>query len=145
MTIVGNQITKITKKWKYSRDRLQLESGVLIAVPIPEEYHEDGFKTESVIEDALREARSFHCLVEITDAYDIGLLLNNARVGTQIAVELNALKNPPRGSTSSRILRAPITHEAKNVFSSQGRPVVIGGSILDIHVKAREDVKVSVI
>ncbi|GFT21276.1 pseudouridine-5'-phosphate glycosidase [Nephila pilipes] len=76
---------------------------------------------------------------------NIGLLLNNARVATQIAVELNALKNPPSGSTSSRTMRAPIIHEAKNVFSSRGRPVVIGGSVLDIHVKALEDVTVSLI
>ncbi|GFQ87166.1 pseudouridine-5'-phosphate glycosidase [Trichonephila clavata] len=146
---------------KNSRDRLQLESGVLIAVPIPEEYHEDGFKTESVIEEALREAREKNVsgkdvtpfvlskVRELSEGAslkaNIGLLLNNARVGTQIAVELNALKNPSRGSTSSRILRAPITHEAKNVFSSRGRPVVIGGSILDIHVKALEDVTVSLI
>lgn len=40
-----------------SRDKLQLENGVLIAVPIPEMYKKDGQQAHSVIEKALQEAQ----------------------------------------------------------------------------------------
>ncbi|CAL1271605.1 unnamed protein product [Larinioides sclopetarius] len=140
-----------------SRNQLQLESGILIAVPIPEEYHKQGLKTESVIEEALKEAKEKNILGRDVTPFvlkrvqelsggaaleaNIGLLQNNARVGSQIAVALSRLSSSRPGPISSRTLRSPIKHEAKNVFSSRGRPVVIGGSVLDIHVKALEDVK----
>ncbi|XP_055938833.1 uncharacterized protein LOC129968698 isoform X2 [Argiope bruennichi] len=141
-----------------SRNQLQLESGILIAVPIPEEYHEQGLQTESVIEEALNEARERNILGRDVTPFvlkriqelsggaaleaNIGLLQNNARVGAQIAVALNHLNSSRSGPISSRTLRSPVKQEARNVFSSpSGRPVVIGGSILDIHVKTLEDVK----
>ncbi|GBM66834.1 Pseudouridine-5'-phosphate glycosidase [Araneus ventricosus] len=141
-----------------SRNQLRLESGILLAVPIPGEYHKQGLKTESVIEEALKEAREKNILgrdvtpfvlkrvQELSDGAaleaNIGLLLNNARVGSQIAVALNRLNSSGPGPISSRTLRSPVKHEARNVISSsRGRPVVIGGSVLDIHVKALEDVK----
>ncbi|KAF8792249.1 Pseudouridine-5'-phosphate glycosidase like protein [Argiope bruennichi] len=142
-----------------SRNQLQLESGILIAVPIPEEYHEQGLQTESVIEEALNEARERNILGRDVTPFvlkrvqelsggaaleaNIGLLQNNARVGAQIAVALNHLNSSRSGPISSRTLRSPVKQEAKDVFSSpSGRPVVIGGSILDIHVKTLEDVKI---
>ncbi|GIY84525.1 pseudouridine-5'-phosphate glycosidase [Caerostris extrusa] len=119
--------------------QLGLENGVLIAVPIPEEYREQGLKTEAVIEDALKEAREKNVVGRDVTPFvlsrvqelskgaaleaNIGLLLNNTRVGTRIAIELNKLRSP-EGTSSSRVMRSPVTHEAKNVFSSGGRPIV---------------------
>lgn len=40
-----------------SRDKLQLESGILIAVPIPEMFKKDGQQAHSVIKRALQEAQ----------------------------------------------------------------------------------------
>lgn len=40
-----------------SRDKLKLESGILIAVPIPEMYKKDCQLAHSVIERALQEAQ----------------------------------------------------------------------------------------
>ncbi|XP_035218518.1 pseudouridine-5'-phosphate glycosidase-like [Stegodyphus dumicola] len=39
------------------RDRLDLKSGLLLAVPIPESFQEDGQRTEMVIEEALKDAK----------------------------------------------------------------------------------------
>ncbi|GIY61192.1 hypothetical protein CDAR_249841 [Caerostris darwini] len=122
-----------------TNSQLGLENGVLIAVPIPEEFREQGLKTEAVIEDALKEARDKNIVGRDVTPFvlsrvqelskgaaleaNIGLLLNNTRVGTQIAIELNKLRSP-EGTSSSRVMRSPVTHEAKNVFSPSGRPIV---------------------
>ncbi|KAG8185116.1 hypothetical protein JTE90_014590 [Oedothorax gibbosus] len=143
-----------------SRDRLELESGILIAVPIPDKFSEDGYKTETVIEAALKEAREKNVLGRDVTPFvlnkvrelsggaslkaNIGLLENNALHGSLIAVQLNALQNKRTGgSASSKVMMSPFTHGSRRAYSTHKRPVVIGGSVLDIHVKALEDIKVS--
>ncbi|XP_015909347.2 uncharacterized protein [Parasteatoda tepidariorum] len=138
-----------------SRDKLELDSGLLLAVPISEEFYEDGLETESVIEEALNDAKAngvkgkdvtpfvLNRVRELSDGAslraNIGLLMNNAKVASQIAVNLNNLKNRSGGTGSSRVLQNSCKSiDKKSCF---GRPVVVGGSVLDIHVKALEDVK----
>ncbi|KZV14738.1 hypothetical protein F511_41176, partial [Dorcoceras hygrometricum] len=91
-----------------SNNRLELASGILIAVPIPKEYSASGNKIESAIQKALKEAREQHItgsaetpfllarVNELTGgaslASNIALVKNNARVGAQIAVSLAHLR-----------------------------------------------------
>lgn len=114
---------------------LKLNSGILIGVPIPEEFSMDEDKINSAIEMALEKAKTLGIsgkgatpfllseLGKITQnkslQSNIALIKNNARVGAQIANELSKLKC---GTCNSK---------NKNETSDRKSPVVIGGSNLD--------------
>lgn len=90
-----------------SMQQLQLQSGVLIGVPIPTSNAADGAKVEAAIEEALTAAsqqrvqgaeitpfllsRIHEKTVGLSLSLNIMLVKNNARVGTAIAVELSNL------------------------------------------------------
>ncbi|NLY73307.1 MAG: pseudouridine-5'-phosphate glycosidase [Tissierellia bacterium] len=93
----------IKTKWD-----LGLEGGVLFTVPIPEEHELDAEEIEEAIQRALEEAKKLKIsgkkvtpylldeLKRVTDGKslkaNIELVYNNARVGSQLAVELASLE-----------------------------------------------------
>ncbi|KAL2912230.1 hypothetical protein HK105_208298 [Polyrhizophydium stewartii] len=127
----------------YANASLGLGSGMVIAVPIPEK---DAFphpqKVEQVIQDAVLEGerlgiRGKDITPFILDkvksltagsslAANISLVKNNARVGSQIAVALSRLSSRTGGASSARRI-----HDGFNA----GRPLIVGGTVLDITAK----------
>uniref|UniRef100_A0ACB8FMC5 Uncharacterized protein n=1 Tax=Sphaerodactylus townsendi TaxID=933632 RepID=A0ACB8FMC5_9SAUR len=132
---------------------LQLGSGVLIAVPCPEEEAVSGQLIEEAIQQALREARkcghSYHytevsqqikerlptplLLNHFSPQLDIALIKNNASVGSRIAVALNKIQRTQG--------RREGTSLSKKAFSAP-RPVVIGGINVDFIAKVKASVMV---
>ena len=94
----------------HAAEMLKLDSGMVIGVPIPEEYAAAGAEVEKAIETALTEADKNHVkgndvtpfllkrIRELTVGRsltaNIHLVKNNAAVGARIAAELNKLKVP---------------------------------------------------
>uniref|UniRef100_A0A803W8E5 Carbohydrate kinase PfkB domain-containing protein n=1 Tax=Ficedula albicollis TaxID=59894 RepID=A0A803W8E5_FICAL len=121
---------------------LGLSTGVLIAVPCPQEGAAEGQAIEEAIQQALSQARSkgitgkevtpflLQKLVELTDGKsldsNLALIQNNARVGSCIAVALSKLQESRR----KRNLPRP-----RDVTAPQ--PVVIGGINVDFIAKAQ--------
>ncbi|XP_038009031.1 pseudouridine-metabolizing bifunctional protein C1861.05-like isoform X5 [Motacilla alba alba] len=121
---------------------LGLSSGVLIAVPCPQERAAEGQAIEEAIQQALSQARSkgitgkevtpflLQKLTELTDGKsldsNLALIQNNARVGSCIAVALSKLQKARRkGSQPGQ----------KDMTAPQ--PVVIGGINIDFIAKAQ--------
>ncbi|NXD42277.1 YOW5 protein, partial [Copsychus sechellarum] len=120
---------------------LGLSTGVLIAVPCPQERAAQGQAIEEAIQQALSQARSkgitgkevtpflLQKLVELTDGKsldsNLALIQNNARVGSCIAVALSKLQEARR----KRNLPRPGDVTAA--------PVVIGGINVDFIAKAQ--------
>lgn len=67
-------------------------------------------------------------VLSLSPPTDISLIKNNARVGAQIAVALRDLQTDKSEGIEKQ-------HNDK----SQGKPVVIGGSILDVHYRVLND------
>ncbi|XP_062445770.1 uncharacterized protein LOC134148060 isoform X3 [Rhea pennata] len=124
---------------------LGLSSGVLIAVPCPQEHATSGQVIEEAIQQALREARSkgitgkevtpflLQKINELTNGKsldsNIALIQNNARVGSCIAVALSKLqKATKKGKLPQREDIPP------------SKPVVIGGINVDFIAKAQSSV-----
>ncbi|XP_067856189.1 LOW QUALITY PROTEIN: uncharacterized protein zgc:136858 [Heptranchias perlo] len=122
------------------------DSGVLIAVPIPEEQAASGLVIDNAVQQAVEEARDRGILgkavtpfildriYELTQGIsltaNISLIKNNAKVGSRIACVLarqnyhnySSLSQPPRGK-----------------HGAPAQPVVIGGSNVDFIAKAKQD------
>ncbi|KAK9870566.1 hypothetical protein WA026_008125 [Henosepilachna vigintioctopunctata] len=128
---------------------LKLKSGMLFAVPVPEQNALDNREIQEAIEKALEEAKEckirgkqitpflLRKIWEITQGKslhtNIALIENNATVAAQIAVELEKLRktNTPTNSSNSG-------SDKRN-----DGIVVIGGSNLDICAKIEdEEIKV---
>ncbi|XP_063010194.1 uncharacterized protein LOC134417189 isoform X2 [Melospiza melodia melodia] len=121
---------------------LGLGSGVLIAVPCPQERAAQGQVIEEAIQQALSQARSkgitgkdvtpflLQRLTELTDGKsldsNLALIQNNARVGSCIAVALSKLQKArrKRSQPGQKDMSAP-------------QPVVIGGINVDFIAKAQ--------
>ncbi|CAH2099878.1 unnamed protein product [Euphydryas editha] len=99
--------------------RLQLSSGILVAVPIPDEHAMDGNLIETVIKNALVEANNQGIRgKEVTPfllaavsaatggaslAANIALIKNNAKVGADIAVQFQKLRNASNAGNALNI------------------------------------------
>ncbi|XP_071407238.1 uncharacterized protein [Pithys albifrons albifrons] len=121
---------------------LGLSSGVLIAVPCPQERAASGQVIEEAIQQALSEARSkgitgkevtpflLQKLTELTDGKtldsNLALIQNNAKVGSCIAVALSKLQKAKRKGNLPR---------QEDMTAPQ--PVVIGGINVDFVAKAQ--------
>ncbi|NXG63618.1 YOW5 protein, partial [Hemiprocne comata] len=124
---------------------LGLSSGVLIAVPCPQERAASSQDIEEAIQQALSEARSkgvtgkeltpfvLQKLNELTDGKsldsNLALIQNNARVGSCIAVALSKLQK------ASRKGNLPQQED-----TTPPQPVVIGGINVDFIAKAQNSV-----
>lgn len=123
---------------------LNLDSGILIAVPVPREYAMNEDEINAAIAEALAKAKAANitgkkatpfllsAIGQITKntslQTNMALLKNNASVGAEISVHLSKIKrdNPKRKNTSTQ----------KN--SAHESPVVIGASIVDLYCHVAE-------
>lgn len=145
----------------HESSRLRLNSGLVIAVPIPEEYAADGAAVESAIREGLEEAERMKVIGrEVTPflldfvnkktqgrslSANVALVKNNARMGALVAKELAVLK---RQSTSSQFPSVSVdltgagSPSPSSVITDNAtrRPVVIGASITDFIAKAEGEV-----
>ncbi|XP_031625901.1 pseudouridine-metabolizing bifunctional protein C1861.05 [Contarinia nasturtii] len=126
---------------------LNLNSSILIAVPVPEEYAMNGKDIDAAIEDALQNAKSSNIQGKEITPYllsvigkitnnqslntNIALIKNNARVAAQIAVELSKIKQNIQPNEAHYAL----PNHIKNAVV----PVVVGGSILDMKCIIEDD------
>ncbi|XP_014792695.1 PREDICTED: pseudouridine-metabolizing bifunctional protein C1861.05-like isoform X2 [Calidris pugnax] len=124
---------------------LGLSSGVLIAVPCPEERAASGQVIEEAIQQALSETRSkgitgkevtpfmLQKINELTDGRsldsNLALIQNNARVGSCIAVALSKLQKARRKENLPQ-----------REDTTPPQPVVIGGINVDFIAKAQNPV-----
>ncbi|OWF38530.1 pseudouridine-metabolizing bifunctional protein C1861.05-like [Mizuhopecten yessoensis] len=143
--------------------RLGLESGVLIAVPIPEDQAGQGKLLEDAIQIAVAKASEagisgkevtpfiLQQVNEITKGAslvaNIALIRNNARVGSQIAKQLSIYrKSSPDGATNTEsddvtTVRPHIKSRspAQQSVKGKGRVVVIGGINVDFYAMVNKD------
>ena len=125
---------------------LNLGSGIVIAVPIPEEYAADGLEIENAIQLALREATDAQIsgnaitpfilqrVSELTSGRslntNLALVRNNVFVGSQIAVELNRIQHKSREQKA--------THNFDHSLSGD-RILVVGAVNVDILCTKHEE------
>ncbi|XP_070828609.1 uncharacterized protein [Chaetodon trifascialis] len=125
---------------------LGLQSGVLLAVPIPEEHAAAGQQIEEAIQAAVTEASvkgitgrdvTPFILQKVNDLTkgkslqaNIALILNNAKVGSQIACALSEQKN-------ERGLKGKTQPRGKQSSDSESDTVVIGGINVDFIAKGK--------
>ncbi|XP_053174690.1 uncharacterized protein zgc:136858 isoform X1 [Scomber japonicus] len=121
---------------------LGLQSGILLAVPIPEEHAAAGQQIEEAIQTAVTEASAkgitgrdvtpfiLQKVNELTDGKslqaNIALIRNNTKVGSQIACALSK-------QTNKRKLRSTLDHGKK----SESDIVVVGGINVDFIAKGK--------
>ncbi|KAM9753283.1 uncharacterized protein ACNS7B_006624 [Menidia menidia] len=129
---------------------LGLQSGVLMAVPIPEEHAAVGQQVEEAIQAALTEASSqsitgrdvtpfiLQKVNELTQGKslqaNIALIHNNAKVGSQIACELSKLTNERASKTQTHHLGL------RTDSDSESDVVVIGGINVDFIAKGKSEI-----
>lgn len=127
---------------------LKLQSGILIAVPIPLENSADGEKIELAIQTALKEAETkgimgkevtpyiLQRVNEITEGAsltaNIALVKNNAKVGSKIAKKLSEIRR-------EKMTKYTSIHSSSSHQTEDGRIVVVGGSIVDFYAKISEE------
>uniref|UniRef100_A0A4W5MQK0 Zgc:136858 n=1 Tax=Hucho hucho TaxID=62062 RepID=A0A4W5MQK0_9TELE len=129
---------------------LGLQSGLLLAVPIPKEHAAAGQQIENAIQAALAEANVkgirgrdltpfiLQKVNELTRGKslqaNIALIHNNARVGSQIACALSKRMHKKTWTPS-----APHAKEREKDSDSQSNIVVIGGVNVDFIAKGKTD------
>ncbi|OQV16293.1 Pseudouridine-5'-phosphate glycosidase [Hypsibius exemplaris] len=149
------------------QNRLNLQTGILFAVPIPQEDEIPNDQVEEWLQVALKEADSHDVrgrditpfllkrLTELSNGRtltaNLALLRNNAKVGAQIAVALKKLQDSEHGSCSYSFRSTHASQTAQSTRLSAvaledeektGRPVVIGGTVLDIMASWNSDFQV---
>ncbi|KAI9589368.1 pseudouridine-metabolizing bifunctional protein C1861.05 [Glossina fuscipes] len=127
-------------------NKLQINSGILIGVPIPKEYAADKDQLTAAIEQAYTEAELkgvtgkdvtpfiLGAVARITEGNslqaNIALIKNNAIVAAQIACELSQIEQ-------RRLLESMAKQNSTG--NRQLKPLVIGGSMLDLSQNLIED------
>lgn len=125
---------------------LGLQSGVLIAVPIPEEHAAVGLQIEEAIQTAVTEASDKgitgrdvtpFILQKVNDLTkgkslqaNIALIHNNAKVGSQIACALSKLRNKKESRNKAQCVQK-LTPDSKSDI------VVVGGINMDFIAKGK--------
>ncbi|XP_043194157.1 pseudouridine-metabolizing bifunctional protein C1861.05-like isoform X2 [Amphibalanus amphitrite] len=148
----------------YQHSELGLESGLLLAVPIPDQYRAEGRSIQAAIEQAVSEAEQqgvsgrdvtpfiLARVNELTGGAslqaNIHLVENNALHGAKVAVELAELKRNrgKRGRLEGSVTRAAAQSRDKvqkddpapDASGGRGVPTVIGGSIVDFVIKTTD-------
>ncbi|KAI1305207.1 Pseudouridine-5'-phosphate glycosidase 2 [Halotydeus destructor] len=128
---------------------LDLKHGLMIAVPIPATEAATGHLVAEAIEQALLEAKEkgvsgknvtpfiLQRVNDLTQGHSLksncGLVRNNARVAAQIACDLYNVQNGNCTLNSSK--NVPRAREKQTEQTSQAKPVVIGGSIIDYVIR----------
>ncbi|XP_017075888.2 pseudouridine-metabolizing bifunctional protein C1861.05 [Drosophila eugracilis] len=130
-----NSVQEAAELLRYWRE-LRLKSGLLIGVPIPEEFAADKLKIEEAIKEATAQAKTqgisgkevtpflLAAIAKITEGRslqsNIALIKNNAKVAAQIAASLSDVSTEIE-NTGKRTLNR--------------KPLVVGASILDLSFK----------
>ncbi|CAO1412627.1 unnamed protein product [Diamesa serratosioi] len=130
----------------YQSYLIGLNSGMLIGVPVPEEFAMDDAIISKSIEGALAEAKNagingkditpfiLAAVSKITAGKSLqtnmALIQNNAKVAAQISMALSDIE---------RSLKKDGSSEKLNTTTSVAAPVVIGGSIMDVHYSVLDD------
>lgn len=71
---------------------------------------------------------------------DIALIKENARVAAQISVELEKLQNNSEATKDEiTFVKSNLNGTTSSASSSSSSPLVIGGSILDVHYHVNEE------
>ncbi|KAH8374353.1 hypothetical protein KR200_007885 [Drosophila serrata] len=125
----AQEAAKLLQSWQ----ELQMQSGVLIGVPIPEEFAADKAKIEAAIQEATAQAKAqgvsgkevtpflLAAIAKITRGSslksNIALIKNNAKVAAQIAASLSEISSRSGAASASGIGK---------------KPLVVGASILDL-------------
>lgn len=128
-------------------------SGLLIAVPIPDEYQADGQVIEVAIQEALVEAGRRNIRGKDVTPFvlsqvnqltmgasltsNVALINNNAAMGASIAVELTKMRKS-HAATSLEPGAASI-RQRNPTNADDCQSVVVGGSIVDLVVTVKED------
>ncbi|KAF8303309.1 hypothetical protein DL93DRAFT_2090328 [Clavulina sp. PMI_390] len=152
---------QLAAKMLFASHQLQLESGALIACPIPEEYEAEGLKIQKFVDQAVRESEENGVAASGKDATpwllrrvmelsrglslnnNVALIENTSRIGGLIAVEYAKLI---AGSSSSSIPAAPYPHPPVTPTSSSplsslfspapskqsAKLVVVGAAAVDV-------------
>ncbi|KAL4218074.1 hypothetical protein ACF0H5_022811 [Mactra antiquata] len=144
----------------YSRDSLDIQTGSLIAVPIPEQYDTLGQSIENVIQSVVKEAEEKKIQGQEVTPYilkrvneltagksleaNIHLICNNARVGAEIAVALTNLKttdnvDPPSNTSKHHHNNNDRTQKKNSNTSDKNKVCVVGGSIVDFTARMTVD------
>ncbi|XP_072041914.1 uncharacterized protein [Amphiura filiformis] len=134
---------------------LGLQSGILIAVPIPQSLAADGDLIEGAIQQALSEAKNqgitgkevtpfiLQRVNELTQGKSLqaneALIRNNALIGSQIAKELADLRRCKGQSSNQNNNCNNRTFPEVKGHEPGGRPVVIGASIVDLLASVNQD------
>uniref|UniRef100_A0A1A9WN01 Carbohydrate kinase PfkB domain-containing protein n=1 Tax=Glossina brevipalpis TaxID=37001 RepID=A0A1A9WN01_9MUSC len=127
-------------------NKLQINSGILIGVPIPEQYAADKEQLRAAIEQAYKEAELkgvigkdvtpfvLAAIARITEGNSLqanmALIKNNAFVAAQIACELSKIEKRP-------VLES--VEKEESMRNDQGKPLIIGASMLDVSQTIIED------
>ncbi|XP_018494359.1 pseudouridine-metabolizing bifunctional protein C1861.05 [Galendromus occidentalis] len=141
-----------------SRLSLNLQSGMLIANPIPTNHEADGKFIEACVQDALKESqiqnirgkditpfilnRVHHATSGASLRSNVALVKHNALVGSLIAKELsNILPDKlPQQQESADVHSFYIGSQTKSPLTiNPSRPVVVGGCMVDFNIKLAED------
>lgn len=129
-----------------SLQKLELKSGILIGVPIPEEYAANKQQINSAIDEAYTQAHIqgvqgrdvtpflLAAIAKITNnnslQANMALIKNNAATAAQIAVELHKLQ---KGKEKHFVVESP-------QYENSLTPFVIGASILDLCITMQDDI-----
>lgn len=134
-----DKMINYSKLYLDANEKLKLDSGIVFACPIPKDQQvKDAEKFHLVIEKALQEAEKNGIKGKDTTPFllgkvkslsggdslraNIALVMNNASIGARIAKDYASIIN-------SRRLFSTLSY-------TRLRPVIIGGSVLDISAKA---------
>lgn len=142
-----------------SRLSLGLQSGMLIANPIPTNHEADGKFIEGCVQDALKESRIqnvrgkditpfilnrvHHATSGASLRSNVALVKHNALVGSLIAKELSNIlpdKLPQQQRESSDVHSFHTTSAPKAPLPvNRSKPVIVGGCVVDFNIKLAED------
>ncbi|EDV30768.2 uncharacterized protein Dana_GF15023 [Drosophila ananassae] len=140
----------LLRSWK----EVNLQSGVLIGVPLPEEFAADKDKIEEAIKEATADAKAkgisgkevtpflLSAISEITKGSslkaNIALIKNNAKVAAEIAVAYrNGCGKAPGGRANST--KPLVVGAGKAPGGKENtKPLVVGASILDLSFKVQD-------
>ena len=140
---------KETAEMIYVNKQLNLGSGIVIAVPIPEQFSADGLEIENAIQTALKEANDacvagnlitpfiLQRVSELTYGRslktNLALVRNNVHVGSQIALELSRIQ---RLDQSRKV-------ELKSKGESKDNKILVVGAVnVDILCTKHEEIAV---
>ncbi|KAL0576357.1 hypothetical protein V5O48_005616 [Marasmius crinis-equi] len=147
----------------YAQEQFGMQNGTLLAVPIPQEYEEEGLKIQKAVEQAVEESETngiakrgkevtpwlLKRVSELTqgrsERSNVALLKNTALVGGQIAVEYKKLAGQddqpaPSTRSSTTVAFTPQPTIEPEIPKPSPKLVVIGSSAVDITARSAEGI-----